>query len=177
MTTTTDSNAVATRWDGPLGTMLLCASARGLRGVWFEGQAHGPSPAEQSGWTWVSPRDHVLLAQACHALSAYFAGRLQHFELPLDLSGQGTPFQQSVWQALAGIGHGQTCRYGELAAQVHRPRAVRAVGAAVGRNPLSIVLPCHRVLGASGQLTGYAGGLERKQALLDLERLGQPVSA
>jgi methylated-DNA-[protein]-cysteine S-methyltransferase len=99
---------------------------------------------------------------------------LNAFDLPLDLSG-GTPFQQSVWQALLSIAAGQTRRYGELASQIGRPAAVRAVGAAIGRNPLSIVVPCHRVVGADGSLTGYAGGLDRKAALLERERSSGPL--
>ena len=99
---------------------------------------------------------------------AYLGGKALKWEGPLDLTA-GTPFQQSVWQALLQIPTGQSQTYGELARQLARPQAVRAVGAAVGRNPVSIIVPCHRVLGAGGQLTGYAGGLWRKQALLQLE--------
>ena len=101
-------------------------------------------------------------------LTQYFDQQRQRFELPLDTQA-GTSFQQSVWLALQGIGYGQTCSYGELSARIGRPTAVRAVGSAVGRNPLIIVVPCHRVIGATGQLTGYAGGLERKLALLKIE--------
>ena len=101
-------------------------------------------------------------------LQAYFDGRLQRFELALDLSA-GTDFQQAVWQRLCDIGHGQLARYGDIAQQLGKPQASRAVGAAVGRNPVSIIVPCHRVLGSSGALTGYAGGLWRKQALLRTE--------
>jgi methylated-DNA-[protein]-cysteine S-methyltransferase len=109
-----------------------------------------------------------VLAQACTQLSDYFAGQRQHFDLPLDLS-RGTPFQQQVWHALLSIGWGQTARYGQLAQQLGRPQASRAVGMSVGRNPISIIVPCHRVLGADGSLTGYAGGLDRKQDLLQRE--------
>jgi len=100
-------------------------------------------------------------------LQRYFAGTLMSFDLPLDLLG--TPFQRSVWQALLRIPAGRTCSYGELAHAIGKPAAARAVGAAVGRNPVSLVVPCHRVLGAGGALTGYAGGVERKRALLELE--------
>jgi methylated-DNA-[protein]-cysteine S-methyltransferase len=106
-------------------------------------------------------------------LQDYFAGHRTVFDLPLDLS-RGTAFQQSVWQALLNIGAGTHQSYGQLAARLSKPQAVRAVGAAVGRNPVSIIVPCHRVLGSTGQLTGYAGGLERKRALLQLE--GYPLS-
>jgi methylated-DNA-[protein]-cysteine S-methyltransferase len=110
-----------------------------------------------------------VLLQAQQALRQYFAGQRQQFELPLDLD-QGTPFQQQVWRRLLEIPAGQTISYGTLARQIGRAAAVRAVGAAVGRNPISIVVPCHRVIAADGALTGYAGGLPRKVALLQLEQ-------
>ena len=108
------------------------------------------------------------IARAEQELTAYFNGEVQVFNTPR-VPAWGTAFQQSVWQALCAIPHGSTCSYGQLAAQLNKPLAVRAVGAAVGRNPWSVIVPCHRVLGAQGQLTGYAGGLERKRALLTLE--------
>ena len=156
---------------GPLGPMILAASPQGLCGVWFEGQRHGPTEARMQSWTTDSA--HTLLQSAAQQLQAYFAGDLTSFDVPLDLSA-GTAFQQSVWQALLRIPSGQSQTYGDLARLLSRPQAVRAVGAAVGRNPLSIIVPCHRVLGAGGQLTGYAGGLWRKQALLKLE--GHPLA-
>jgi len=106
-------------------------------------------------------------------LAEYFSGRRQHFDLPLDLQA-GTVFQQLVWRALLSIAAGATTSYGHLSAKIGKPAAVRAVGAAVGRNPISIVVPCHRVLGADGSLTGYAGGLARKTALLSLEAAASP---
>ena len=112
--------------------------------------------------------DHPVLRLAAEQLQQYLRGDRQPFDLPLDLAG-GTAFQQAVWQALLRIPRGQTTSYGALARQMDRPTAVRAVGAAVGRNPLSMVVPCHRVLGKDGSLTGYAGGLDRKTALLRLE--------
>ncbi|QHE87349.1 methylated-DNA--[protein]-cysteine S-methyltransferase [Hydrogenophaga sp. BPS33] len=158
-----DPLTVFTTWQGPLGAMVLAATPRGLSGVWFDGQRHGP---DTSGWR----RDpaHPVLLQAIEQLAQYFDGRRTQFELPLDLQG-GTPFQQQVWQALLRIAPGDTTSYGSLSAAIGKPAAVRALGAAVGRNPMSIVVPCHRVLGANGSLTGYAGGLERKTALLSLE--------
>jgi methylated-DNA-[protein]-cysteine S-methyltransferase len=150
-------------YESPLGTMLLAATDRGLAGLWFVGQRHGP---DSSGWR-EDPR-HPLLLQAAAQLAEYFAGRRTAFGLPLDLQA-GTPFQQSVWQALQAIPPGGTTSYAELGRRVGKPLAARAVGAAVGRNPVSIVVPCHRVLGTGGALTGYAGGLERKTALLRLE--------
>lgn len=158
----------------PLGPMLLSASTTGLSGAWFLGQRHFPNltaPAPAS-----APPVHVVLAQACTQLGEYFAGQRQQFHLPLDLSA-GTVFQQQVWQALLGIGWGQTARYGELAQQLGRAQAARAVGAAVGRNPISIIVPCHRVLGTHGSLTGYAGGLERKQDLLQREGALAPTGS
>jgi len=152
------------RIDTPLGRVLLAATPTGLAGLWFEGQRHSP---DSSRWV-EAPADDALLQLAGTQVLEYFAGRRNQFDLPLDLS-HGTPFQQAVWQALLGIARGQTTRYGALAMQIGLPRAVRAVGAAVGRNPLSVVVPCHRVLGADGNLTGYAGGLERKAWLLNLE--------
>ena len=148
--------------DTPLGRVRLARTARGLAGLWFEGQTHHPGELQ-------APHhgDDPLLCEAAAQLQRYFAGTLMSFDLPLDLLG--TPFQRSVWQALLRIPAGRTCSYGELAHAIGKPAAVRAVGAAVGRNPVSLVVPCHRVLGAGGALTGYAGGVERKRALLELE--------
>jgi len=143
--------------------MLLAASDNQLVGIWFEGQAHLPdlsSCAPDAG--------QPVLQQAKAQLLDYFAGQRQQFDLPLNLA-TGTTFQQAVWQALLSIPFGATCSYGQLANRIGKPSAVRAVGAAVGRNPLTIIVPCHRVIGASGSLTGYAGGLDRKTALLQLE--------
>lgn len=160
---TKPNNIVQTLWHSPLGLMRLAACDNALWGLWFEGQRHQPDPA---GWT--TDDQHPVLRQAVYELQEYFAGKRQRFDLPLH-PGQGTPFQQSVWQMLSKIPAGASMSYSELAARIGRASAVRAVGTAVGRNPLSIVVPCHRVLGADGSLTGYAGGLERKVALLRLE--------
>ena len=154
---------VCTRYESPLGTMLVAASDTGIAGVWFDGQRHGP---DSSGWR-EDPR-HPVLREAVAQLRVYFAGERDGFDLPLDLDA-GTPFQRSVWSALLAIPRGATTSYAQLARQLGRPQAARAIGAAVGRNPVSIVVPCHRVLGTGGSLTGYAGGLERKTALLRLE--------
>ena len=160
----------------PLGPMLLAASPQGLCGVWFVNQKHYPldtalQAAQAPSVAAIaagSDASQVWLDQADQQLSHYFAGQRQHFDLPLDLSA-GSAFQQSVWRALLAIGRGQTESYGALATRVGRPSAARAVGAAVGRNPISIIVPCHRVVGSTGALTGYAGGLDRKVALLQLE--------
>jgi methylated-DNA-[protein]-cysteine S-methyltransferase len=147
----------------PLGPMLLAATARGLAGCWFTDQAHHPGPlaAPQAA-------HDPFIAQAMGELEAYWQDAAgTRFLVALD--PQGTPFQQAVWQALLDIPAGATSTYATLARALSRPLAGRAVGAAVGRNPLSIIVPCHRVLGSDGSLTGYAGGLPRKRDLLERE--------
>jgi methylated-DNA-[protein]-cysteine S-methyltransferase len=151
--------------DTPLGPVRLARTPTGLAGLWFEGQKHHPGALAAP----MRP-DDPLLRQVADALRRYFAGEAAALDLPLDL--HGTPFQRTVWQALLRIPAGRTCSYGEIAQAIGAPQAVRAVGAAVGRNPASLVVPCHRVLGHDGSLTGYAGGVQRKQALLALE--GRP---
>ena len=150
------------RVDSPLGPLTLAATARGLALVWFDDQARRADTVD-------APVDaqHPHLAQAARELQAYWAAPQQPFTVPLDPAG--TPFQQAVWQVLRGIAPGATVSYGAVALAVQKPAAVRAVGAAIGRNPLGIIVPCHRVIGSQGSLTGYAGGLPRKQALLVLE--------
>lgn len=157
------SSTVQARYASPLGPMILAASDAGLAGAWFDGQRHLPDCS-----AWPRAPHHPVLAAAMAQLDRYFAGAGAPFDLPLDVAG-GTAFQQSVWRALQSIPRGQTISYRTLGERAGRPAAVRAVGAAVGRNPLSIVVPCHRVVGADGSLTGYAGGLDRKRALLRLE--------
>ena len=157
------TTARLSRWTSPLGPMLLAGHDAGLLGVWFEQQKHHPDVAG------LAFGDHLTTTEAQAQLAAYFAGERSQFSLPLDLSN-GTAFQQSVWRALLEIPCGVTISYSGLSQQISRPSAVRAVAAAVGRNPLSIVVPCHRVLGSNGSLTGYAGGVDRKAALLNLEQ-------
>jgi methylated-DNA-[protein]-cysteine S-methyltransferase len=140
--------------DTPIGTLWLDADGAGLSSIAFDGPVGSHS-------------DDPLLREAESQLRAYFAGALTRFDLPL--SPRGTEFQRRVWDAVAGVPYGTTTTYSAVAAALARPTACRAVGAANGRNPLPIVVPCHRVIGASGALTGYGGGLERKRALLDLE--------
>lgn len=149
----------------PLGPVRLLASEHGLAGLWFEDQKHRPEALDTE---WPSQPQHPLLVRAQAQLAQYFAGQRHPFDLPLDL-GPCTALQQRVWQALLEIAPGHTCSYGELARRIGQPRAVRAVAGAIGRNRLSIFVPCHRVLGSDGSLTGYAGGLARKRALLQLE--------
>ena len=146
----------------PLGKLLLARTTKGLAGVWFDGQKHHPAPL-----TAMRRPDDELLSRAAEQLHAYFAGEGLAFDVPLDL--QGTPFQRAVWQALLAIPCGETRSYGEIAAALGSASAVRAVGGAVGRNPVSVIVPCHRVVGSDGSLTGYAGGVDRKRALLELE--------
>ena len=146
----------------PLGAVLLARTAKGLAGAWFEGQKHHPGVL-------AAPErpDDPLLKSAAAQLQRYFAGKATGFDLPLDLLG--TPFQQSVWHALLAIPTGSTRSYGDIAKNVAAASAVRAVGGAVGRNPVSVIVPCHRAVGSDGSLTGYAGGTDRKLALLKLE--------
>ena len=156
--------------DTPLGRMLLAAVPEGLAGAWFVGQAHfaGPRP------DWREDRRTELLSEAARQLDAWFAGTRRAFDLPL--APDGTRFQHAVWDEIARVGFGRTRDYGTVAAALGKPSAARAVGAATGRNPLSIIVPCHRLLGRSGALTGYAGGLDRKRALLAFEE-GEPLLA
>ena len=155
----------------PWGSLTLAANPTGLSGVWFEKQKHFPDTH-----AWTLANQHPTLLQAEQSLQKYFdqkwpracSARKALENLALDLSA-GTDFQKAVWNALMSIPLGQTCSYGQLAAAIGRPMAVRAVGTAVGRNPISILIPCHRVMGSQGQITGYAGGVWRKQALLKLE--------
>ena len=146
----------------PLGPILLARTEAGLAGAWFESQKWHPAALDAP-----EQPDDPLLQQAATQIAEYFAGERSQFDLPLDL--HGTAFQQSVWRALCAIEAGATQSYAAVARSVGAPQAVRAVGAAVGRNPVSVIVPCHRVVGADGSLTGYAGGLERKRALLALE--------
>jgi methylated-DNA-[protein]-cysteine S-methyltransferase len=154
---------VETFYDSPVGRLRLIAQPDALVGVYFED--HKPAPRELAV---ERVRAHPILDAATAQLAEYFAGARRDFALPL--AAQGTAFQRDVWRALRAIPFGATRAYGELAAQLGKPSASRAVGSANGRNPLSIVVPCHRVIGASGALTGYAGGSERKRWLLAHER-------
>ena len=161
------TSLVQTHFKSPLGDLIAAATDKGLAGLWFDDQRHLP-PELTGAAVWRTADDHPLLKRTVNQLEEYFTGTRTTFDLPLDLS-HGTAFQQSVWQALLAIAHGDTASYGQISARIGNPAAVRAVGAAVGRNPVSIIVPCHRVMGADGSLTGYAGGLHRKTALLTLE--------
>lgn len=184
------------RMPSPLGDILLLARAGRLAGLYFVGQRDDPGPGEaialadlpidelaelalpgvtgtQSDRLASGLADRRLLAQARSQVDAYFAGELCSFDLPLDLAG--TPFQKAVWQALLTIPFGTTTSYGDIAARCGLPAAARAVGRAVGSNPVSIVVPCHRVIGRDGSLTGFGGGLDRKRGLLALEAGEAPL--
>jgi methylated-DNA-[protein]-cysteine S-methyltransferase len=149
--------------DSGLGRVLLTSDGRALTGVYFEGQKYQAVPRAE----WSQDSAHPVLIEAREQLAEYFAGRRLLFDLPL--AAAGTPFQMRVWRALSAIPCGTTVSYGALAGSIDALRGVRAVAAAVGRNPISVVIPCHRVIGSDGSLTGYAGGLERKRSLLELE--------
>ncbi|MEU1459701.1 methylated-DNA--[protein]-cysteine S-methyltransferase [Streptomyces sp. NPDC005727] len=148
--------------DSPYGPLTLVAEDGVLCGLYMAGQRHRPAQE-----TFGDP-DDTPFAEAGEQLSAYFAGELKEFTLELRLSG--TSFQRGVWDRLTRIPYGETRSYGELATELGNPRASRAVGLANGRNPIGIIVPCHRVIGAAGGLTGYGGGLDRKRRLLDFER-------
>lgn len=158
-----DMDRTHTVVDSPIGPLTLVANGDdALIGLYLPDQRH--APAEGS----FGARDDDILAGLREQLAAYFEGELTDFDVPL--APQGTPFQLLVWEALRTIPYGETRSYGELAAQIGRAGASRAVGLANGRNPIGIVVPCHRVIGANGSLTGYGGGLPTKRALLDLEQ-------
>ncbi len=165
-----DVSIVQTRIQSPLGDMLLAATNQGLAGAWFTDQRHLPAALDFQSLphAWPVQDSHPMLVNAARQLAEFFSGKRKAFELALDING-GTLFQQSVWRALLKIPYGKTTSYGSISRQIDNPTAVRAVGSAVGRNPLSLIVPCHRVLGGDGSLTGYAGGLHRKTALLQLE--------
>ena len=154
-----------TYYDSPLGTVTLQANEQGLLGVWFE--THTTKPEDLG-----TQEDSFPIFQSVkEQLERYFAGEAVQFDVPI--AAQGTPFQQSVWHALTTIPYGETWSYAQLADAIGNPKAVRAVGLANGKNPVSVIVPCHRVIGKNGKLTGYAGGVERKQRLLAIEGIGQ----
>jgi methylated-DNA-[protein]-cysteine S-methyltransferase len=154
--------------DSPVGALLALAAADALVGLYFVDAAHAPRPRDD--WS-ASPR-HAVLQDTRRQLGEYFERRRRIFDLPLRPTG--TPFQSRVWQTLQEIPYGGTRSYGAMAALLGRPGAARAVGAANARNPISIIIPCHRAIGGDGRLNGYAGGVERKAALLKLEGAWPP---
>lgn len=148
----------------PLGNLCLVASEQGLVGVFFDNHAH-----HEHDDSWVLNAKHPILLQTIIQLEEYFLGQRQQFDLPLDQT-QGTAFQRNVWAALRKIPYGETWSYQQLALAINNPKASRAVGAANGRNPLTIIVPCHRVIASSGAMQGYAGGLSNKIKLLEIEK-------
>src|SRR5260370_29838025 len=152
--------------DSPIGPLTLVTEDGKLAGLYMDVAEHEPD--EASLGERVSVDDDAVLSAAAHQLARYFAGELTSFDLPLNL--EGPSFQRTVWAGLLEIPYGETISYGELARRIGQPSASRAVGLANGRNPVSIVVPCHRVVGSDGSLTGYGGGLPRKQYLLALEQ-------
>ena len=157
-----------------LGEMVAIADHNSLTGLWFVGEKHAPAMTAE----FHSQPEYSLFRELRAQLEAYFSGRLRVFDLPL--APAGTPFQMAVWKHLRAIPFGETTTYGALARQLAEQRngtipAAQAVGGAVGRNPITIIIPCHRVIGADGSLTGYAGGLDRKAALLALEQGHSPA--
>jgi methylated-DNA-[protein]-cysteine S-methyltransferase len=151
----------------PQGEMLLVATGDGLCGLYFKGQKYFPKKDK----AWQRAPDHAPLKRAKRELAQYFAGKRRRFGVALD--PQGTSFQRSVWKQIAKVAFGRTATYSDLARRAGHAGSARAAGAATGRNPLSVIVPCHRIVGSDGSLTGYAGGLPRKRALLALE--GNPV--
>lgn len=158
------------RLDSPIGVLTLIGSDDGLSHVLFEGQ----EPSDVGLPDDLPDADgHPVLDAAARQLDEYFAGDRRTFDLPLALDG--TEFQEAAWRALAGVPYGETRTYGEQADAIGRPGAFRAVGAANGRNPIPVILPCHRIVGANGDLTGFAGGIDVKRRLLDLEQQQQAL--
>jgi methylated-DNA-[protein]-cysteine S-methyltransferase len=154
--------------DSPVGKLKLVASDKGLVAILWEND----SPRRVRLSEPIVNEQHPVLVETERQLGEYFAGKRKTFSVALDM--RGTRFQKNVWEALLAIPFGETRSYGQLALQLGNPRASRAVGAANGRNPVSIIVPCHRVIGSSGKLTGFAGGLEIKARLLNLEKSGRP---
>ena len=153
-----------TTFESPIGPLLLMSDGKSLTGLHTDSDKHRPALRPD----WIRDEAAAPFAAAKAQLRAYFEGRLTDFDLPL--VPQGTEFQLRVWQELRGIPYGETISYAELARRIGRPQASRAVGHANARNPISIIVPCHRVIGADKSLTGYAGGLERKRMLLEMEK-------
>jgi methylated-DNA-[protein]-cysteine S-methyltransferase len=153
-------------YTSPQGRMLLVADDKAITSVSFIGQKYAPRVARD----WAHDGRHAPIARAKRELAEYFAGRRTRFSVKL--APHGTPFQRKVWQAIARVGFGKTIAYAELARRAGRAGSARAAGAATGRNPIGVIVPCHRIVGSNGALTGYAGGLAKKRALLALEARG-----
>lgn len=176
----TGADSYYTMMPSPFGDVTIQANAQGLLGVWFATYTTKPEDLgdyiecdqlnEKGSQNSKVENGKLVLARALHQLKRYFDGELTHFDLPL--AAKGTDFQQQVWHTLTTIPYGATWSYQDIANAIGNPKAVRAVGLANGKNPISIIVPCHRVIGKNGKLTGYAGGVECKQGLLKLEAEG-----
>ncbi len=161
-------------FDSPLGAIWLAATDYGICALEF-GESAGRLAGHLTRYNIATPEpgETPMLSEAMSQLAAYFEGRRQTFDVPLDL--RGTRFQRAVWEELRHIGYGETLTYGQIALEVERPNGAQAVGRAVGANPVALIVPCHRVVGQNGELTGYAYGLDRKSALLELEQHGRQL--
>jgi len=158
-------------YESPMGRMLIVATDQGLSGLYFIEQKY----YREVGRDWLRGSNHKTVQETARQLTEYFAGVRKQFEIPL--VAQGTPFQIGVWKAISSVKYGDSITYSELARHAGHPQAVRAAGTATGRNPITIIVPCHRIVGSDGSLTGYAGGLDRKRALRALEGGGRSLFA
>ena len=158
-------------YDGPMGRMLVVANDEALSGLYFVDQKYYREVARD----WLRGGNHKTVLETARQLTEYFAGARRQFEIPL--AAEGTPFQNEVWRAISSVEYGDSITYSELARRAGHPEAVRAAGTATGRNPITIIVPCHRIVGSNGSLTGYAGGLVRKRALRELEGSARSLSA
>jgi methylated-DNA-[protein]-cysteine S-methyltransferase len=149
--------------ESPLGRMLIVATEQGLSGLYFVDQKY----YREVGRDWLRGDHHKFVRETACELTQYFSGARKEFDIPL--AAEGTPFQTSIWRAISSVKYGESITYSELARRAEHPGAVRAAGTATGRNPIAIIVPCHRIIGSDGSLTGYAGGLDRKHALRELE--------
>jgi methylated-DNA-[protein]-cysteine S-methyltransferase len=158
-------------YESPMGRMMIVANDRELSGLYFVDQKYYREVEND----WLRDPLHTVVRDTKREMGEYFAGQRRQFDLPL--AAEGTPFQARVWKAISSVKYGTTITYLELARRAGHPDAIRAVGTATGRNPITIIVPCHRIIGSDGSLTGYAGGLERKRALQELEIGARPLFA
>jgi len=158
-------------YESPMGRMLIVATDQGLSGLYFVDQKY----YREVGRDWLRSDHHEVVLETERQLKEYFGGSRKQFDIPI--AAQGTPFQTRVWKAISSVQYGDSITYSELARRAGHPQAVRAAGTATGRNPITIIVPCHRIVGSDGSLTGYAGGLDRKRALRALEGGGRSLFA
>jgi methylated-DNA-[protein]-cysteine S-methyltransferase len=158
-------NCFTAHYNSPLGDMTMASDGQALTALWFDGTRREPRFVDMTSATTMLP----VFEETCRWLDFYFGGKKPDFTSPL--APKGTPFQQRVWEILLSIPYGKTVSYGDIARRISPTMSAQAIGGAVGRNPIGIIIPCHRVIGADGSLTGYGGGLERKRWMLELEGL------